>query len=474
MRRRLLLLLTLLLAGCGREVRRTPLPAQAYVWQRAWTPEVSAAVRASGFDALHVLAAEFSFKNDKPGITVITPDWRALGDSGRPVSAVLRVHASVGKNGWDEALIQELRRLCTDTVSRFKSGGVPVAELQLDYDCAESRLADYARLLGALHLDVPLCITALPAWLRHASAKNLLRLSPGYVLQVHSLHLPKNGGLTGLMDLEETRTAVQNAVEIGVPFRVALPTYSCVVEFAEDGRVREVHGEDMPAGLALSARSYAVLDSDAYALSALVADWRAHASPLMHAIIWYRLPVSGDRLNWSARLLAQVAAGATLKRGWAVAPKMNEAHTLWLTPSIPIAAGPGIDTTTINGCQKGRIRYFPARAGTRVDRPLRAQDFQRIAVGLLSPRLPDRLAIPLKAKSGKRTQYVVCRSRDIARGVDILDPEQPPPTGSTGIKIAAKRRNQGTEVERPGWRGSKTADILRRPVLPLRKLGVEG
>jgi hypothetical protein len=321
---RRLLLLTLLLASCGREVRQAPLPAQAYVWQRAWTPEVSAAVRASKFDALHVLAAEFSYKEDKPELTVITPDWRALGDSGRPISAVLRVHASVGKNGWSEALIQEMRRLCTDTVSRFKAGGVHVAELQLDYDCAESRLAEYARVLGALHSDVPLCITALPAWLRHAAAKNLLRLSPGYILQVHSLHLPKNGGFTGLMDLNETRAAVERAVEIGVPFRVALPTYSCVVEFADDGRVRELHGEDMPAGLALSARNYAVLDSDAYALSALAADWRAHASPLMQAIIWYRLPVSGDRLNWSAGLLTKVTVGETLKRGWVAVIRPNK------------------------------------------------------------------------------------------------------------------------------------------------------
>ncbi len=120
------------------------------------------------------------------------------------------------------------------------------------------------------------------------------------------------------MDMSETRTAVQRAVELGVPFRVALPTYSCVVEFADDGRVREVHGEDMPAGLALSGRKYAVLDSDAYALAELVAEWKAHASALMQAVIWYRLPVSRDRLNWPASLLPKVAAGEPLKRGWTV------------------------------------------------------------------------------------------------------------------------------------------------------------
>lgn len=411
MRRRLLLLTLLLLAACGREVRQAPLPAQAYVWQRAWTPEVSAAVRASKFAALHVLAAEFSFKNDKPEITVITPDWRALADAGRPVSAVLRVHASVGKNGWNEALIQEMRRLCTDTVSRFKAGGVNVAELQLDYDCAESRLADYARLLGALHMDVPLCITALPAWLRHASAKNLLRLSPGYILQVHSLHLPKNGGLTGLMDMHETQAAVARAVEIGVPFRVALPTYSCVVEFADDGRVREVHGEDMPAGLALSARSYAVLDSDAYALSALVADWRTHASPLMQAIIWYRLPVRGDRLNWSAGLLEKVAAGETLKRGWVAAVRPDkEGHCEIILqqkgeapddlPREVLVSWQGGEAEGCDGLRGYKVtKQAPGSLTLRLEQPTRfgrVQPGQQIVAGWL--RLPEGPEVKMAAR----------------------------------------------------------------------------
>ena len=322
-----LLLIILLLAGCSRKVRQTPLSSQAYVWQRVWTEEVSAAVRAARFDALHVLAAEFSVKDSRPEIKIITPDWRALVDSGRQISAVLRVHASVGRNGWNSSLVHEMSRLLTDTVSRFKAGGLHLTELQLDYDCAESRLAEYEQMLGSLRTDVPICITALPAWLRHEAVRKLLARSPGYVLQVHSLHLPKNAGLSGLMDLNETRAAVQRAEELGVPFRVALPTYSCLVEFADDGRVREVYGEDLPAGLALSTRNYAVLDSDAYTLSGLVAEWRAHSAQLMQAVIWYRLPVGSDRLNWSASLLSKVAGGEMLKRGWAAfARPAKEGH----------------------------------------------------------------------------------------------------------------------------------------------------
>lgn len=323
-----LLLLIAVLAGCGREeARQAPLPSQVYVWQRSWKPEVSETVRSTRWDAMHVLAAELGMRNGKPEATVIAPDCQVLAESGMRVGAVLRVHASVGKGGWNDGLTQELQRLCTDTVARFKTEGVRLTELQLDYDCAESRLPEYARLLGALQAEVPLCITALPAWLRQDAARDLLKRSPGYVLQVHSLHLPRQGGVIGLMDMKETREAVRRAVAIGVPFRVALPTYSCIVEFDDGGQIRDIHGEDLPAGFAIGARHYAVLDSDAYALSALMADWRAHAPGLMQSVIWYRLPVSSDRLNWPPGLLERVARGDTLRRGWEASARLTpEGH----------------------------------------------------------------------------------------------------------------------------------------------------
>lgn len=409
--RHLLFVFLLLLSGCGRDVRHTPLPAQVYVWQRGWTPEVSSAVRSAKFAALHVLAAEARIKDGKLEIIKIEPDWRALEASGAQIGAVLRVHASVGKSGWSEALVNELRALCVGTITRFRSSGARLSELQLDYDCAESRLEDYARLLGELHTDVPICITALPAWLRHDSVRTLLARSPGYVLQVHSLHLPKNGGLTGLMDMDETQQAVRRAVEIGVPFRVALPTYSCVVEFADDGRVRDVHAEDMPAGLAISGRNYAVLDSDAYALSELVADWRAHAPELMQAVIWYRLPVSSDRLNWPSSLLPKVARGETLKRGWTASARLAAEghHEVVLRqdgeapddlPRELLVSWRSDDVEGCDGLRGYKVQgHAPGRMGLWLERPEhfgRVRSGEEIVVGWL--RLPEEAGNDLVVK----------------------------------------------------------------------------
>lgn len=319
------LLMGLILAGCERETpvneRTSPLPSQAFVWQRAWKPEVSAAVRdAAPLTALHVLAAEMTFQRDQAKTIMVEPDWPALQNYRGKVGAVLRIHASAAKTGWNENALRAVVEVCTQTLQRFAAAQTVPVELQIDYDCPESKLADYLRLvrhLKAAHPGVPVCITALPTWLKQQALRDLVAESPGWVLQVHSLQLPRAGGGGGtLMDLAQARRVVQQAAALGVPFRVALPTYSCVVEFHADGSVKEVYGEDLPPGVLIGARHIQVLNSDAYALAGLIQDWRQHAPDLMQAVIWYRLPVATDRLNWPASTLQKIVQGQTLKRGW--------------------------------------------------------------------------------------------------------------------------------------------------------------
>lgn len=323
----------LFLAGCGRDEphqRTSPLPHEAFVWQRVWTPEVRSAVESAGMEKLHVLAAEVRFEGKRPVVTRIQPHWPSLLRFKDHVGAVIRIHASAAATGWDQDASDAVVQLATSIREQAAAEGLGHAEIQIDYDCPVSKLRDYVELVLRLRESLPpdtLRITALPSWLHPGhhdlSILDLLRLSPGYVLQVHSLHLPRDGGLTGLMDFEETRAAIARAVEIGVPFRVALPTYSCVVEFSKDGQVKDVHGEDLPAGFSLASERYAVLDSDAYALADLVAEWRSHAPELLQSLIWYRLPVSTDRLNWPAEVLPKITRGDRLKRGWSVKLEPN-------------------------------------------------------------------------------------------------------------------------------------------------------
>lgn len=316
-------MLLCLLAGCDAEkqaIRTQPLTSEAFVWQRVWTPEVSQAVAAaSPLDALHFLAAEIRFKAGVPKIEKFEPEWSALKSYPGRVGLVLRIHASAAGTGWAEDACHAVVVLATEMTAHWTARSRPPDEIQIDYDCPESKLADYAGLLSTLKIglpDIPIRVTALPSWLKRPEARMLLSQSPGYVLQVHSLHLPYQGRAATLINETEAREAVSRAAGLGVPFRVALPTYSCVVLFDEADKVSEVFGEDLPAGFVLGGKRGVVLDSDAFALGLLMDEWRRHAPAGMISVIWYRLPVSSDRLNWPAQTLQKIVSAKPLKRGW--------------------------------------------------------------------------------------------------------------------------------------------------------------
>lgn len=313
--------------------RQTPLAHEAYVWQRLWTPQVGQAVKeaAPWLQGLHVLAAEMQVHEGKLRTTQVLPDWKVLAAQGRPVGAAFRVFPSVARDGWDAATLGQMAELIEAVRQEAEEAGVRLAEVHLDYDCPETRLAEYTALLRVLKprlAPLPVRITTLPAWLKKADFAPLAAEAPGYVLQVHSLHLPGPGReRVTLVDEAETRAAVAAAVALGHPFRVALPTYSCVAEFGKSGRVTEVYSEDLPASYTSGSTDHLALDADAFQMQTLVAEWRKSAPALLEGVVWYRLPVEGDRLNWPLRTLKKICTGAPLNRGWRAEARPNPAGT---------------------------------------------------------------------------------------------------------------------------------------------------
>lgn len=264
--------------------------------------------RAEGFEALVVLGAEVDLRRDPPG--VVRVPFESTGD--RPVGVALRVSTFPGRfQDSPEALaavVGAARRLVREARSR----GIEPFEVQIDYDCPESKLADYAFLVRRLQqeIEVPLVITALPAWLAQKRAfGDLLEAADGAVLQVHSLAPPSGPGEEiVLCDPEAARAAVEAAARYGRPFRVALPTYGYVVAFDRAGKLVGLSAEGpaltWPAGATLrTARA------DPAAMAELVAGWTRDRPPELSGILWYRLPVAGDRLNWAWPTLRAVMAG---------------------------------------------------------------------------------------------------------------------------------------------------------------------
>ncbi len=307
-----------LLCGCHDQGATTSLPQRAYVWQREWTPAVSDAVKnvsASKLDGIVLLGAEIVWDHGLPKIVRSNIDWRSVWALNKPVGIALRV-APFAETFEEHG---EITRVLTDTakslLGKMKEEQVPCAEFQLDFDCAQKKLAGYALWLKAIREAVRPCrfvITTLPTWLDEPEFAHLLNHADGYILQVHSIPPSVPAAHALVCEPDRARQWVKKAAALGHPFEVALSTYSAVVGYDEAGRLRGVALDAVqpswPAGTQLMH-----LDSNAESLAALVAEWRTMHPPQMKGVIWYRLPVATDQRNWRAETFNAVIEGRALK-----------------------------------------------------------------------------------------------------------------------------------------------------------------
>ena len=282
------------------------LSSEIYVWQRQRSEALDHSLRKLADDpfakTVHVLAAEAHWRDGRLRIQrFVQPAIPA----NLHVGHVLRLGSSLARCDWEDATVADLSACVAELA---ETSGV---EVQIDYDCPQSRLMDYADFLRKLRPHVKgkrLCITALPCWLNEPAFLHLASLADDYVLQVHSLHLPESAdSLVTLIDPGEARTAASQASALGLPFRLALPTYGCAVYFNKDDGVTDVISEDR-SDTPINSRGQLGY-SDPAVIAPLVAEWLE--SPPLHlkGLVWFRLPTTDDTRNWSLDTLARVARG---------------------------------------------------------------------------------------------------------------------------------------------------------------------
>ncbi len=293
------------------------LTQELYVWQRVGGPAVQAALRefAPQCDGFNVLTAEVSWRAGQPHITRASPDYAALAALGRPVGLSLRVGTFTGPFAEDDAAAQALAALAAELLATARRHGLEPAELQLDFDCAEAKLAGYRRWLVALRRAVeqtPLVFTALPVWLGPPDDfAALAAAADGFVLQVHSLEKPASPDAPfSLCDPVLAQRWIAQAAAIGHPFRVALPTYGYTLAFDRNGKFLALAAEGPSAGWPAETRRRTVL-ADPVAMAALAHGLRTAPPRHCTGLLWFRLPVEGDRLNWHAVTLATILRGET-------------------------------------------------------------------------------------------------------------------------------------------------------------------
>lgn len=316
-----------------------PLRHEVYVWQRAWTGPVRNAVEQHGtnFSALAVLKAEVSWKDKQPQVTRMAVDYATLAKTQRPVGIALRIGPYAGPftgapvsvpalatnpqnhagseiglpPAPGEAIAAFLCDLAWSLVGNARTNQVNLCELQIDFDCAESKLDGYRLWVEAIQRRVaplPVTITALPSWLDSRSFQRLAAVATNYVLQVHSVERPKSFAAPfTLCDPGAARRAVEQAGRIGIPFRVALPTYGYLLAFEPGGKFLGLSAEGPRPNWPTNAQIRAVA-SDPVELAGLVRGWTAHRPAAMRGVIWYRLPTIVDNFNWRWPTLAAILA----------------------------------------------------------------------------------------------------------------------------------------------------------------------
>jgi hypothetical protein len=290
------------------------LTQEAYIWQRAWNQPVREALEAhaTNFAGIVALAAEVSWRGREPVVARVALDYAALAAARRPIGLALRVGPWEGGFSAEDPATVFLASLAAGLVAEAKGNGLTPAELQIDFDCAASKLDGYRAWIGAIRRKTgptALTITALPSWLSQGAFAPLARATDGYVLQAHSLERPAGVDAPfSLCDPAAAQEAVALAGKIGAPFRVALPTYGYVVAFDKGGRFIGLSAEgperSWPEGAQLrEART------DPTAMAGLARAWQTNHPEAMLGIIWYRMPVAGDVLNLRWPTLAAMMAG---------------------------------------------------------------------------------------------------------------------------------------------------------------------
>jgi hypothetical protein len=310
-----------LFSGCGGDpspataptpLSNAPLVQEAYVWQRVWTPEVSAAVKeaAGAFGGYSVIAAEYRI-GEAPVVPEV--DWAALAAAGLPVTLVLRADVSFvpALEATPDELAQAWAEVLAAPLAAAKAEGVKVAGVQLDYDCPTARVEDYGRAAAAFAATFPeldCSLTALPDWLRSADFPALVKPLDYFVLQVHGLEAPTTADApVVLCRADRVADWTAQAARAGVPFFLAMPTYGYDIAYDEQG-----HFAGLAAELPMERRPYHTVRTvmpDLDAIAGIVRGLSLEHPAALRGIIWFRLPVPGDRLNWSWTALQQVMRG---------------------------------------------------------------------------------------------------------------------------------------------------------------------
>ena len=294
-----------------------------YVWQQVWSlPLAQALLQAAPAVRLwRVRTLEVPIQTDadllRPAV-----DWTMLAAARRPVIAVLRVAGNGSALPRTDRLVAALVDSLRLAADQAKAAAVPLIGIEIDHDCANSRLPGFTAWLAALReacrtqaalRDMKLSITGLPAWLESPALPALLRVPDESVLQVHAVQRPAEGLFDALSARSWARAWSAVATAAQRPFRLALPCYAHRVAFDERAKAVAVQSEG-EAPMPVQTTRELELTASPREVERLLNHLRDKAPAALAGCVWFRLPTDQDQRAWRLGTWQALVAGHALPR----------------------------------------------------------------------------------------------------------------------------------------------------------------
>jgi len=281
------------------------IPQEVYVWQRVWTDEVVSAVEkySPEFNKSIFLAAEISYRGDSDTWTCQAfqdPIEYAQQDPTN-YGLAFRIQTNAAQSKWSNNSLTKV-----DEFIQLHIGNV--STIQIDYDCPSKKLADYIKLMAHLRKKFPnkkLEITCLPDWLNKSTFSELIGKTDRYIMQVHGVS--GHGKGQALCDTIHTQKVAHQCAQLGHPFLIALPTYRHAISYSQNGTIQSVASEGN-----FHSSNYEIVSANAPQISSLIKLWQQQRPELMQGVIWYRLPVITDKMNWTSDTFQKTRNGESI------------------------------------------------------------------------------------------------------------------------------------------------------------------
>jgi hypothetical protein len=291
-----------------------------YIWQRDWqNPKLMDAVKASNCKIFYFLASEF----EKDKIYKITPSKAFFQTSGEKIP-VFRIHLSFFKKWINKhSKINEIVNAYNKILSNALLNNTKINELQIDLDTPESKLGNFIDFMQELKINLPidtkLSFTALPCHLNNPQFEKLANTADYYVLQVHGLEYPKNEkDKVFILNPTVAKSAIDKAEQLNKRYILALPTYAYQLNFSkENGDFLFLNAEKIPLpkkNIRVKIIAPKLKDLIKLVKFATTKQKNTENEIKCLGIIWFRLPIKGDRLNFDLKTINSISSGIMPKQ----------------------------------------------------------------------------------------------------------------------------------------------------------------